>query len=245
MTPVTPPLTPRYAIYFAPAPHSPWWDAGAHWLGRNERRDELLPPDAAMAFEPAEWQSLTAEPRRYGFHATLKAPFRLGGGHSEEDLWARLRALAAELAPVALGPLSTVALGDFVAWVPSAPPPELAVLAARCVTELDDLRAPLTPPELARRRPESLDARGRELLERYGYPHVMERFRLHFSLSGPVDGPTAQRVLDAWAPRTAQLNQAPLLLDRLCLFVQTDPEQAFRRVGDALLQAPAATGYEP
>jgi hypothetical protein len=103
----------------------------------------------------------------------------------------------------------------------------------------------LTPPELARRRPDTLDARGLELLARYGYPHVLERFRLHFSLSGPVDTATAQRVIDAWAPRTAQLNQAPLVLDRLCLFIETAPGQAFRRVGDALLQAPAATGFEP
>ena len=238
-------VTPRYAVYFAPAPHSPWWEAGAHWLGRNERTDEPLLPDASLPFDTAARAALTAEPRRYGFHATLKAPFRLGGGHSEEDLWARLRALAAGLAPVALGPLSVVALGDFVAWVPSAPPRELADVATRCVIDLDDLRAPLTPPELARRRPESLDARGRELLSRYGYPHVLERFRLHFSLSGPVDAATAQRVIEAWTPRTAQLNQAPLLLDRLCLFIETAPGQAFRRVGDALLQAPAATGYEP
>jgi hypothetical protein len=214
-------------------------------LGRNERTDELLQPETVMPFEPGEWQDITAEPRRYGFHATLKAPFRLGGEHSEEDLWARLRALAAELAPVPLGPMAAVALGEFVAWMPQAQPPELGALAARCVIELDDLRAPLTPSELARRRPELLDARGLELLERYGYPHVLERFRLHFSLSGPLDGATAQRVLDAWTLRTVQLNQAPLVLDRLCLFVQVAPQQAFRRVGDALLQAPTATGYEP
>ena len=234
---MTTPVTPRYAVYFAPQKDSPWWDAGAHWLGRNEFTDAPLLPQAPLHFEPEEWRGITAEPRRYGLHATLKAPFRLTGGHSEEDLWARVRALAAGLQRVPLGPMRTVVIGNFVAWVPKAPPPELAALAAQCVTELDDLRAPLTPAEVARRRPESLDARGRELLERHGYPHVLERFRLHFSLSGPLDPALQQRVLDAWAPRTAQLNEAPLLLDRLCLFVQIGPEQSFRRVGEALLRS--------
>jgi putative phosphonate metabolism protein len=238
---MTLPLTPRYAVYFAPPPQSLWWHAGSHWLGRDEFTDELLMPQADMPFEAAQWQAITAEPRRYGFHATLKAPFRLGGGRSENDLLARLRALADSLQPVALGPLSAVTMGPYVVWAPSAPSPELASLAAHCVTELDDLRAPLTPAELARRQPETLDARGLELLQRYGYPHVLERFRLHFSLGGPMDAATAQRVIAMWAPHTAQLNQQPLLLDRLCLFVQAQAGQAFRRVGDALLQAPGAS----
>jgi hypothetical protein len=106
-------------------------------------------------------------------------------------------------------------------------------LAAACVTDLDDLRAPLIEADLARRRIEHLDPRELELLQQYGYPYVLERFRFHLTLSGPVPQATAQRVLMAVAEPLAQLNAStPLVLDRLCLFVEPAPGQAFRRIAD-------------
>ena len=234
-------MSARYAIYFAPAPHSPWWEAGAHWLGRDECSDVPLRPGAWQKFSADDWRALTAEPRRYGFHATLKAPFRLHPGIQERDLLQRMQDLAMTLQALALGPMQTMPLGNFAALVPSAPPPELQAMAKRCVIELDDLRAPLTAEDLARRELESLDARGVELLQRYGYPHVLERFRLHLSLSGVIDPATAQRVIAAWDRPVAQLNAAsPLVLDRLCLFVEAGPGQAFFRIADAMLQPVAS-----
>jgi hypothetical protein len=85
---------------------------------------------------------------------------------------------------------------------------------------------------------DQLDARGLELLHQYGYPHVLERFQLHFSLTGPVAQPMAERVQQAVEDPVAQLNAtAPLVLDRLCLFVEAAPGQAFRRVADVELGA--------
>lgn len=230
-------MTPRYAIYFAPAHGSPWWGFGARWLGRDECQDADVVQHALAQIGPAELQAITAEPRRYGFHATLKAPFRLRGGHSTDDLIARMQALAATLKPVALGPLQTVTLGNFVALVPALPPDQLAVLAAACVTAPDDLRAPLSPADLARRRATQLDVREQELLQLYGYPYVLERFRLHFTLSGPVEQAVAQRVMQAVVDLVAQLNAAsPMVLDRLCLFVESAPGQPFKRIADAEMQ---------
>ena len=230
-------MSARYAVYFTPAPHSPWWEAGAHWLGRDECSDAPLRPGAWQKFAADEWRALTAAPRRYGFHATLKAPFRLRAGVSEQALLLRLQDLALTLQPLALGPMQASLLGDFVALVPTAPPPELLSLATRCVVELDDLRAPLSEQDLQRRGAASLDARGLELLQRYGYTQVLERFRLHLSLSAAIDAATAQRVIAAWEKPVAQLNAAcPLLLDRLCLFVEAGPGQAFFRIADAMLQ---------
>lgn len=231
-------MTARYAVYFAPAQGSPWWEFGARWLGRDEWRNAPLASPKLAQFEAAEWSDLTATPRRYGFHATLKAPFHLSEGHTAEDLMARLQALAATLKPLALGPLQAVTLGDFVALVPAVAPAELTALAAACVSELDAMRAPLSPADLARRRAPHLDAREQELLHLYGYPHVLERFRLHFTLSGPVDQPTAQRVLQAVAEPLARLNAtAPLWLDRLCLFVEPAAGQPFTRLADIGLPA--------
>ncbi|WP_395055885.1 DUF1045 domain-containing protein [Polaromonas sp.] len=231
-------MSPRYAIYFSPAKHSAWWTFGAHWLGRDEHDNRTLSQPEAAGIAPAELQTITAEPRRYGFHATLKAPFHLSDGHNEADLVARLGRLAQALSPVALGPLQLATLGNFVALVPEAAPAGLHTLATACVAGLDDLRAPLSEADLARRRSAGLDAREAELLALYGYPYVLERFRFHMTLTGPVDDAMAQRVRLATAANLAALNaQAPLALDRLCLFVEHDSGAPFRRVIDLRLSA--------
>jgi len=231
-------MRPRYAIYFAPAHGSPWWEFGARWLGRDERNDTALTQHPLAQIAPDDLLELTEQPRRYGFHATLKAPFGLSGKHTVDDLTARLHRLAATLKPVLLGPLRVATLGDFVALVPALATNELMTLAATCVVGLDDLRAPLSEADLARRRIEHLNAREQELLQLYGYPYVMERFRLHFTLSGPLEPLVAQRVQQAVAASVAQLNAtAPLVLDRLCLFVEPAPGQPFKRIADAVISA--------
>ena len=231
-------MSARYAIYFSPAKHSPWWDFGAQWLGRDECDDKALAQPVLTQIGLTDLNSITAEPRRYGFHATLKAPFHLRDGFSVDDLAERVQALASRLRPVSLGPLQLVTLGDFVALTPLTATEELATLAAACVVELDDLRAPLTAEELARRRIEQLSTREQELLRQYGYPYVLERFRFHFTLSDPLPSATAWSVMLAVAQPVARLNSsAPLLLDRLCLFVEAAPGEAFKRVADLELRA--------
>lgn len=230
-------MSARYAVYFAPDRHSPWWAFGAHWLGRDEHDNCALDQPSLEGIGPMELATITAEPRRYGFHATLKAPFHLSSGNDESTLVARLGRLAQTLAPVQLGTLRVASLGNFMALVPDTVPDDLQALAASCVSGLDDLRAPLTAADLARRQPATLDPRETELLRRYGYPHVMERFRLHLTLTGPTNPPLAQRVLEAVTPAITRLNQAsPLTLDRLCLFVERNPGAPFVRTLDVRLR---------
>lgn len=243
-------MSARYAIYFAPPRHTPWWQFGANWLGRDEWQPEgqpvelpalpTLPTLQAIAAIPSlsttAWTELTREPRRYGFHATLKAPFRLAQGTSEAALIGRVRALACTLNPVALGPLRVAMLGNFLALTPALPPAGLPMLANACVTELDDLRAPPATGQLARNNKHStkhLDDRERQLLAQYGYPHVLDRFRWHMTLTGVLDPVLAQQLYSALTPTIAALNAAaPLLLDRLCLFVEAAPGAPFQRLLD-------------
>ena len=69
----------RHAIYFAPPAGSPLAEFGADWLGwdpaTGRGRDGFDLPGL-----PRRRAELVATPARYGFHATLKAPFRLGRG---------------------------------------------------------------------------------------------------------------------------------------------------------------------
>ena len=67
--------------------------------------------------DAAAWRALTTEPRRYGFHATIKAPFRLAEDASPSDLSAALAELADAEKPFAAGQLavSTLTLGEAAA----------------------------------------------------------------------------------------------------------------------------------
>lgn len=231
-------MTCRYAIYHAPDPESAWWKFGAAWLGRDERTGRALPRAMPAQLARDEFARMTDEPRRYGFHGTLKAPFRLADGVSECQLLSRVAQLAEGLKPIPLGTLLPLWMDGFLALVPASPNPALNALARACVVELDDLRAPLTDEERARRAPERLDARGRELLEQFGYPLVLERFRFHMTLTGRIDAERAGQVVAQIAHSVARLNrdEAPVL-DRLCVFVEPGPGAAFMRLRDTELRA--------
>lgn len=229
-------MSPRYAVYFSPEHLSPWWSFGAHWLGRDEYNETALPQPTLSEVSTDELFAFTAEPRRYGLHATLLAPFYLSDGHTETDLRKRMAELAAQLKPVALGQMSARPLGHFLALMPTQPCDAIATFAARCVTALDDLRAPLSLADLTRRSAPSLDARAQELLQRYGYPYVLERFQFHLTLSGSLNATDTSRLLKEVAQPVAHLNaNVPLTLDRLCLFVEPARGQPFRRLADVVV----------
>lgn len=232
----------RYAVYYAPARYSPWWRLGAGWLGRDEVEDAPLPQPLLPGVAAQQLADWTEEPRRYGFHATLKAPFRLRQGASEALLLHRLQACAQPLRPVSIGRLEPVWMDGFVALALKVREPAVDALAARCVLALDDLRAPPTAVELARRRPEQLDATGRELLSLHGYPWVLGRFRFHLTLTGPVDAATAQSLLPHAQAALAAVQDGDsgiAMLDRLCVFRQASPTASFVRIHDEVLSATA------
>ncbi len=176
----------RYALYFAPPPESALARLGASWLGRDASTGTVEQATPALAgCRPLP--ELTAAPRRYGLHGTLKAPMRLAPGCNADDLIETAAAWAARRGPVDLGRLQLAALGPFLALVPRQQPPALERFAADLVRDFDRFRAPPTPAELARRQRHPLSPRQTELLEAWGYPYVMEEFRFHITLSDALD----------------------------------------------------------
>jgi hypothetical protein len=228
-------MSARYAVYLAPAPDSALWRFGSRVVGRDAATGEEMEGYAPEGYAQEAWREIAAEPRRYGFHATLKAPLRLAEGRSVEAFEQAICALAADIAAFDLGALRVTVLtpggGDvgFVALTPAVRSTELAVLEARALRELDAFRAPAMEAEIARRRPERLTPRQRGYLETYGYPYVLEEFRLHFTLSGAVRGP--ERLAEKLATDFAREVPDPSLrVDALALFEQpAGGEFAIRR----------------
>jgi putative phosphonate metabolism protein len=222
---------PRYAIYYAPAPASELDRFGAHLLGYDAFNGDALPFADGIEQALPDWRDITQDPRKYGFHATLKAPMWLADGKSEAELVAACAEFAAMPRPIPMIKPVVSAIGDFIAITPSQRSPQLEQLAADAVEHFDSLRAPLTPEDRARRNPERLTRRQRDYLDRWGYPYVMEEFRFHMTLTGRL--PTERRVavLAILRQRFAALGMNSLAVDRLALFRQDSAAAQFRIIG--------------
>ncbi len=207
----------RVAFYYAPEVDDPLWQAGCAWLGRDPESGAVLDqPDVP------ELSTNTEDPRRYGFHATLKAPITPALGFTA--LMNAATAFAARQRPFLLPRLAVKKLHGFLALCPAEPSPELNRLAASCVMELDKHRLPEDAAAQAKR------ATGRSVREaqniaRWGYPLVMEDFRFHMTLTGTMQSNPYEKPASAYfAPALAQ----PRLVKSLALFTEDEKGTPFR-----------------
>ncbi len=173
----------RYALYAAPSADCPLGRFGNAWLGRDPSGLLPLAYPAVPGYDSSQIAKLTAQPAKYGFHATLKPPFQMRDGMTFEQLCEAVSDTAGRLNPVDVGMLRVSSIGSFVALVQDVDVPALQALAATMVKELDGFRHPPDDAEIARRRLSSLTDRQEALLARWGYPYVMEEYRFHFTLS--------------------------------------------------------------
>ncbi|MEO3417012.1 DUF1045 domain-containing protein [Roseovarius sp. CAU 1744] len=206
---------PRYAIYVLPEP-GPLADFGAAWM-QWDPRSGTTPGPPQLPELPMRLADITQTPRRYGFHGTIKPPFRLHNDQTETDLQSALESYCTRTAPVALEALELARLGRFLALVPVGNTAGLMALAADVVREFDRFRAPLNAPELERRRQGGLSARQEAMLHEWGYPYVMEEFRFHLTLTGKLPKAKAAALADTLAPVLAPLLHAPCAIRSLSL----------------------------
>ncbi|MCK1544957.1 DUF1045 domain-containing protein [Bradyrhizobium sp. 147] len=223
---------PRYAIYFAAGADSALSRFGAELLGYDAYSGDEVPfPREALDVAP-DWRDISADPRKYGFHATLKAPMMLAPGKSEAELAAACAAFAGKERPIpAIRPVVD-AISGFIAVIPAEPVGALGQLAADCARDFDSFRAALTAEDRARRRPEKLSERQRDYLDRWGYPYVMEEFRFHMTLTGRLDAERRGPIIEMLRSRFAALGLDTLAIDRIALFRQHDAASRFRIVGE-------------
>ncbi|APO56833.1 DUF1045 domain-containing protein [Bradyrhizobium diazoefficiens] len=223
---------PRYAIYFAAGADSALTRFGAKLLGYDAYTGDEVPfPPEALHVAP-DWRDVSADPRKYGFHATLKAPMALTPGSTEAELMAACATFAETARPIpAIRPIVDTISG-FIAVIPAEPVDALQQLAADCAREFDSFRAALTAEDRARRKPDKLTERQRDYLDRWGYPYVMEEFRFHMTLTGRLDAERRGPILEMLRTRFASLRLDTLAIDRLALFRQAETKARFRIIGE-------------
>ena len=200
----------RIAIYFTPPSEHPLARFAAAWFAQE---------DLKQATAPAAF---------YGFHATLKPPFMPRLSRSLQDILLAAQSFAEAQPALTVGQLCVKPLGSFLALLPGSANPELDAFAAACVRDFDRFRAVPEPEELARRRVKGLTDRQEHFLSRWGYPYVMEEFRFHMTLTGPLDRPN---LANAGSRARQMLGDAllePVVLDAVTLSLQTAPDRGFQ-----------------
>lgn len=186
----------RYAIYFAPRASSDLAIFGQTWLG-SETPSKLV-----------------ESPRRYGFHATLKAPIRLMPDATYQEFRGAVESLSFKLDVLELGKLKLARISNFLALTIDAEfHGGVSDLAWRCVTELDQFRAELTDVE--RRKRTNLSPDEAKHMEDWGYPYVGDRFRFHMTLTSALG---RDELYDARERVERIIPNSSEVIDSICIF---------------------------
>lgn len=212
----------RYAIYYSPPEHDLLTRTATSWLGRSPFTGETFTPQAAGRLSAAEVAYQTAAARRYGFHATLMAPFTLADGETEQGLIAALAAFGEAMRPFRVPRLVIARLDGFFALVPETPSEALDRLARDVVVAFDRFRAPLSEAEKERRGAAHLTPAQLRNLVQWGYPYVFEEFRFHMTLTGRVDEAEATRVHRAIEGHFGPVLDEPLDVASIGLFLEPE-----------------------
>lgn len=206
----------RYAIYYVP--HSGGLaEFGAKWLGWDMNRAKRIPPPNLPGFTARMIDDMTSDPRRYGFHGTLKAPFYLDNSKDVTKLTADLAGWSAQQKPISMPGLRLNRIGGFLALTPMGDVTKLEHLASDCVQRFDTFRAPIGADELSKRRAKGLSPRQDHLLQEWGYPYVLDEFRFHMTLTRPLDPSRAQEVRYILTPLIDDYLPRPFVIDHVAL----------------------------
>lgn len=218
---------PRYAIYFTPGPDTALWQFGTSIIGYDAYTGAELPSTPPLMPRCDLTPEEVAEPARYGFHATLRAPFELCDTTSRADVLDHARRFALGTVPFDIGPLDVRIMGGFIALTCRHRSDRLDRFAGACVRSFEPLRAPLSPADRARRLSTRLTPRQIANLDAWGYPYVFDDFTFHMTLTGRLEAARTAAVLDCLGRLYASLS-APVRIDAVSVLEQPVRDKPFR-----------------
>ena len=205
----------RYAVYFVPRDGTALAAFGARVFGADAA--------ASGIGEAAIWNTGA---RRYGFHATLKAPFHLKPGCTQADVIETARNVAASLNRFEIPKLEVSLVDDFIALTPLGPSDSLRALGDTCVRGFEPLRAPLSRADIERRLASGLTSAELAYLDAWGYPYVFEGFQFHMTLTDALAPMDAARLRVALAAQYAAFD-GPIAIDAITVCRQPTRDASF------------------
>lgn len=220
----------RYAIFHTPT--GAFADWGAAWLGWDSEAGCAVAHPQNGTLDVAK---LTARPRKYGLHGTLKAPFHLAQDRSEAELRAVVAEFARTQPATHINAMTLQYAHGFVALRPADEATGVRALAADVVTAFEPFRAPLGDADIARRRKARLTPQQDAQLLRWGYPFVFDDFNFHLTLSGRLRPEDTEEVTDMLKPQLDALVPTPYPLDTITLMGQ-DADGMFHQIARHTLE---------
>lgn len=220
----------RYAIYYSPEAECDLWRFGSRWLGRDTVTGDELNRLEIEGVEAKRIEEITAQPSGYGFHATLKPPFRLAKGHDLAMLDEALEAFAAAREKFSIGQLELAELDGFIALRPAKASKKLSKLAEDCVKDFDHFRAAPTQKEMDKRLKADLTDRQKKMLGKWGYPYVLDEYRFHMTLTERLKAKERKQILSGLADHAKSALKDKVKIDAISLFRQKDSDQSFELV---------------
>lgn len=205
----------RYAIYFVPKGELAKF--GRAWLGWDCRKGQYISSENAFSEPLADREYFTKKPRKYGLHATLKAPFRLQATQSEPALRSAFHGFCNHQKPAASGNLTLSERGGFISLRPQTQSAALFELGKNCLEAFDPFRAPLDQNELNRRRNACLNPRQNDFLHQWGYPYVLQEFQFHITLSSRLSILQREKIIPALKNLLAHELDCPFIIAHLAL----------------------------
>ena len=205
----------RYAIYFVPKGELAKF--GQAWLGWDCRKGQYISSENAFSEPLADREYFTEKPRKYGLHATLKAPFRLQTTQSEPALRSAFHGFCNHQKPAASGNLTLSEQGGFISLRPQTQSAALFELGKNCLEAFDPFRAPLEQSDLNPRRNARLSPRQNDFLHQWGYPYVLQEFQFHITLSSRLSILQREKIIPALKNLLANELDCPFIIAHLAL----------------------------
>ena len=207
----------RYAIYYAPPEGDYLSEFTASWFGWNPHRGTKV---SYLKLNDLNFEisAITKNPRRYGFHGTLKAPFFLIRSRTVKELKLAILKLSLSVQKVEIKSMILQNLNGFVVITPAMENKAIGRLAKKCVEELDLFREPEPIKKMQMRRSKGLSKSEERLLQKWGYPYVLENFKFHLTMSGKLKPEASQNVIDVLTSELQPVLKKPLLINQICLF---------------------------
>ena len=217
----------RYAIYYAPIENCELDVFGKCLLGWDPYKgEEITKPYPLKLPNLQKFSRFVLTPKQYGFHGTIKAPFRLKDGYTYNDLENKVGEISKQIHSFHLNKLIIKKLGYFIALIPTN---NLKVneVSNKFVEGLDYLRDELSENEIKKRNPIKLTSRQKKMLFKWGYPYVFNEFKFHLTLTSKLNIEEIDDVFKSLQNILTQFNLIKINFNSVCIFGQKSDEKFY------------------
>ncbi|SHN61465.1 DUF1045 domain-containing protein, partial [Desulfovibrio litoralis] len=220
----------RYALYFVPQQKTLLSALANGLLGRDIFSNTSVPFHCFKEISQQELEIATEEPRKYGLHATLKAPFYLKDNMTEQGLCLALEEFSKKQSSVYCPKLNLKNIDNFLGLTPAVltkseinAQEEISCFAFNIVKEFDKFRAELSEADLIRRKKQLLSLKQLEYLERFGYPFVADEYRFHLTLTSRILDTEKNKIFfNVFQTYLKEVLDQALFIDNITLCVQSE-----------------------